>query len=98
MTDYCLRATAANDQIRAFVATSQGMVDKAAGIHKTSAVATAALGRLLTAASIMGLMSGNDDDAITISIRGDGSIRGVLCVADGLGRVKGYVHNPQGDA
>jgi len=95
MKDYCLRATAADGRIRAFVATSRIMVDEAAAIHKTTPVATAALGRTLTGAAIMGLMSGNDDDNITVSIRGDGPLGGVLAVTDGLGRVRGYVHHPQ---
>ncbi|MCL2621398.1 MAG: Hsp33 family molecular chaperone HslO [Defluviitaleaceae bacterium] len=94
MKDYVLRATAADKQIRAFVATSKYLVDKAATIHKTSAVATAALGRSLTAAAVMGLMLGNDDHSLTINIRGDGPLRGVLVVTDGLGNVRGYVNNP----
>ena len=97
MTDYCIRATAANGQIRAFAASSANLVNHAAHTHGTTPVATAALGRLLTAASIMGLMAGNDDDLITISIRGDGPLGGVLATADGLGRVKGYAHNPAVD-
>ena len=97
MKDYVLRATAANNQIRAFVATSKYLTDKAATIHKTSAVATAALGRSLTAAAVMGLMLGNDDHSLTINIRGDGPIKGVLVVTDGLGNVRGYVNNPAAD-
>ncbi|MCL2753496.1 MAG: Hsp33 family molecular chaperone HslO [Defluviitaleaceae bacterium] len=97
MKDYCLRATAANGQIRAFAASSRFLVDEAASIHKTTPVATAALGRLLTAASIMGLMSGNDEDSTTVSIKGDGVLGGVLAVTDGMGRVRGYAHHPQAD-
>jgi len=96
--DYCLRATAANGMIRAFVASSRHLVNEAANIHQTSAVATAALGRLLTAASIMGLTLGNDESAVTVSIKGNGSLGGALASADGLGRVRGYVHNPLADA
>jgi len=80
--------------IRAFVAQSTRLADKAARIHQTSAVATAALGRVLTAASIMGLTLGNEENSITLSIRGDGDLGGVLAVSDGLGHVRGYVHNP----
>jgi len=97
MTDYCLRATAANGQIRAFAASSKYLTDRAAAIHGTTPVASAALGRTLTAAAIMGLMAGNDKDLITISIKGDGPLGGVLATADGTGRVKGYVHNPKAD-
>jgi len=88
---------AANGQIRAFVANTKGLVNKAATLHQTSPVATAALGRALTVGSIMGLMSGNDKDSITINIKGDGPLGGVLVVSDGLGRVKGYANNPQAD-
>ena len=97
MRDYCLRATAGNGMIRAFVATSKQLVDEAARIHGTSAVAAAALGRTLTAAAIMGLTLGNDENSITLSIRGDGVLGGALAVSDGLGRVRGYVHHPHVD-
>ena len=56
MTDYIVRATAANNQIRAFAATTRDMVEKARSVHNTSPVATAALGRLLTAGAMMGTM------------------------------------------
>jgi len=98
MKDYCLRATAANGHIRVFVATTKDLVNKAAKIHNTTPVASAALGRLLTATSIMGLMMGNESHLITINIKGDGPIGGVLATSDGLGRVRGYVHYPDGDA
>jgi len=97
MKDYCLRATAANGQIRAFAASSKYLTGHAAAIHNTTPVASAALGRLLTATAIMGLMCGNDNDLVTINIKGSGPIGGVLATSDGLGRVKGYVHNPHGD-
>ncbi|MDR2182643.1 MAG: Hsp33 family molecular chaperone HslO [Clostridiales bacterium] len=97
MKDYCLRATAANGHIRAFAATTRHLADEAAKIHGTTPVASAALGRLLTATAIMGLMAGNDDDLITVVIKGDGPIGGALATSDGLGRVRGYVHNPKGD-
>lgn len=96
-TDYCVRATAANGQIRAFVADTRFLVNTAASIHKTSAVASAALGRTLTAAAIMGIMTGNDSDFITIHIKGDGPIGGVMAVSKGTGTVKGYVNNPEVD-
>jgi len=95
--DYCLRATSKCQNIRAFVAASRNLADTAAKIHQTTPVASAALGRLLTAAAIMGLMTGNDEDSLTISIKGDGVLGGVLAVSDGLGRVRGYVHYPQAD-
>ena len=97
MKDYCIRATAANGQIRAFVVTSQGLVETSRRIHNTSATASAALGRTLTGAAIMGLLAGNEEDLLTISIKGNGGIGGILATSDGLGRVKGYVHNPSAD-
>ena len=97
MTDYCIRATAANGHIRAFAASSRILADKARAIHNTTPVATAALGRTITAAAIMGLMSGNDEDLVTISIKGGGPLGGILATSDGLGRVRGYVHNPAAD-
>jgi len=98
MKDYCLRAVAANGMIRAFVATSRHLANEAAHIHQTSAVAAAALGRLLTATAIMGLTLGNDESLVTVSIKGDGELGGALATADGFGRVRGYVHNPLADA
>jgi len=97
MKDYCLRATAANGHIRAFAATSKHLVGEAAAIHSTTPVASAALGRTLTATAIMGLMSGNETDLVTINIKGEGPIGGVLATSDGLGRVKGYAFNSDGN-
>ncbi|MCL2573634.1 MAG: Hsp33 family molecular chaperone HslO [Defluviitaleaceae bacterium] len=97
MKDYCIRATAANGHIRAFVATTKYLVNEAATIHGTTPVASAALGRLLAATAIMGLMSGNETDLITVSIKGNGPLGGVLATSDGMGRVRGYAHNPKGD-
>jgi len=95
--DYCIRATAANGAIRIFVATSRHMVERARQIHLTTPVASAALGRLLTGTSIMGLMLGNDDHSLTANIRGDGPIGSLLAVADGRGYVRGYAANPDID-
>lgn len=63
-------------------------------IHKTSAVTSAALGRLLTAASIMGIMLKNSKDSVTLRVNGGGPAGTVLAVADGMGCVKGYVEHP----
>ena len=73
---------------------STSMVRTMEQIHKTSAVTSAALGRLLTAASIMGIMLKNSKDSITLRVNGGGPAGTVLAVADGLGCVKGYVENP----
>ena len=94
MKDYVIRATAGDGQIRAFVATTKGMVEKARELHQTTKVATAALGRTLTATSMMGLMMKNDGDKLTVIIKGNGPIGNVLATANSKGIVKGYVDNP----
>ena len=93
-TIFCARP-AYDGRIRAFFATTRGTVNEAASIHRTTPVMSAALGRLLTAGAIMGLNLKNDDDRITLQIKGDGPGGGVLVTADRQGHVKGYPHNPQ---
>ena len=97
MGDYILRATAANDSIRAFAATTKDTVQKAKELHDTTPVASAALGRLLTAGAMMGVMLKNEDDLVTLQIKGDGPLEGELVTADCKGQVKGYVFNPHVD-
>ncbi len=94
MNDYIVRATAANNQIRAFAATTRGMVEAARQHHNTSPIATAALGRLLTGGAMMGSMMKNEEDMLTIQIKCDGPIKGLTVTADVNGNVKGYVENP----
>jgi len=94
MTDYIIRATAADNQIRAFAATTRNLVEYARTVHNTSPVATAALGRLLTAGAMMGVMMKGDKDLLTLQIRGNGPVGGIIVTADSKGTVKGYVHNP----
>ncbi|GAA0705895.1 Hsp33 family molecular chaperone HslO [Paraclostridium ghonii] len=94
MKDYVIRATAGDGQVRAFVATTKNMVEKARDLHETTKVATAALGRTLTATSMMGLMMKNDGDKITVIIKGGGPIGSILATANSKGIVKGYVDNP----
>lgn len=95
MTDYIVRATAANNQIRAFAATTREMVETAREHHGTSPVATAALGRLLTAGAMMGSMMKNDTDMLTLQVRGDGPLGGITVTADSQGNAKGYVLNSE---
>ena len=92
--DYIVRATAADHQLRAFAVTSKDIVEKAREIHNTSPVATAAIGRLLTAASIMGSMMKGEKDVLTLQIRCNGPIGGLTVTADSHGNVKGFVENP----
>ena len=90
MTDYIVRATAANAQIRAFACTTRNLVEEARKAHNTSPVMSAALGRLLSAGAMMGSMLKGEKDLLTLQIKGDGPGRGVTVTADGKGNVKGY--------
>lgn len=92
--DYIVRATAADHQLRAFAVTSKDIVEKAREIHNTSPVATAATGRLLTAASMMGSMMKGEKDVLTLQIECGGPIGGITVTADSNADVKGYVNNP----
>ena len=94
MNDYIIRATAANDQIRAFAAVTTEMVETAREHHNTSPVATAALGRLLTAGAMMGSMMNGENDVLTLQIKAGGPLQGITVTADSQGNVKGYVGNP----
>ena len=69
MTDYIIRASAANNQIRAFAALTRDLVEHARTIHNTSPIATAALGRLLTAGAMMGIMMKGENDLLTLQIK-----------------------------
>ena len=97
MDDYILRATAADGLIRAFAATTKNTVQTARTLHNTTPVASAALGRLLTAGAMMGTMLKGEKDLVTLQIKGDGPIEGLLVTADSKGRVKGYPFNPNVD-
>ena len=97
MGDYIVRAMAANQQIRAFAITSKEMVEFARAAHQTSPVATAALGRLLSAGAMMGVMMKGERDILTLQMKGTGPLRGVTVTADSKGTVKGYVDNPNAD-
>ncbi len=95
MTDYIVRATAAEAQIRAFACTSREMVETARQAHNTSPVVTAALGRLLSAGAMMGSMLKGEKDLLTLQIKGDGPMQGLTVTADSLGNVKGYANVPE---
>ena len=95
MSDYIIRATAAEGQIRAFAATTRELTEYARQAHNTSPVATAALGRLLTAGAMMGVMMKGANDLLTIKIEGDGPIGGLTVTADSKGDVKGYAYHPE---
>ncbi len=94
MSDYIVRATAANAEIRAFAATTKEMVEYSRSIHETSPIVTAALGRLLTAGAMMGSMMKGDRDLLTIQIVGDGPVGELLVTANAKAEVKGYAKVP----
>lgn len=94
MKDYIIRGTAANDEVRFFAAYTKEVVETARKDHNTSPVATAALGRLLTAGAMMGSMCKNDSDVLTLQIQCNGPIGGLTVTADSKANVKGYVNNP----
>ncbi|MDO4942361.1 MAG: Hsp33 family molecular chaperone HslO [Lachnospiraceae bacterium] len=94
MEDYIIRGTAADNQVRFFAAYTREVVETARQAHNTSPVATAALGRLLTAGAMMGSMCKNDSDILTLKIQCQGPIGGLMVTADSCANVKGYVHNP----
>ena len=78
----------------AIVMDSTAIVARAEQIHKTSAVITAALGRALTAASMMGIMLKGKDHSITIKINGGGPAGTIMAVSDSMGNPRGYAVNP----
>ena len=92
--DYMIRAVAADAQIRAFAITSRDLTEKARRAHNTSPIATAALGRAMSAALMMADMLKGPRDLLTIQIDGDGPMQGLVVTADNQGHVKGYVKNP----
>ena len=94
MSDYIVRATAGNGSIRAFAATTRDLVQHAREVHHTSPVASAALGRLMTAAAMMGSMLKGDKDILTLQVRGEGPLQGIVVTSDSKAQVKGYVFNP----
>ena len=82
MNDYMVRGTAANAQLRVFAATTKETAERARLAHNTSPVMTAALGRLLTAGAMMGVMLKGEKDLLTLQIRGDGPGRGLTVTAE----------------
>lgn len=90
MKDYIVRATAANSQIRAFAITAKEMVEEARVDHNTSPVVTAALGRMLSGAAMMGVMMKGEKDLLTIQIQCGGPVQGLTVTADAKGHVKGF--------
>ncbi|MGI6072119.1 MAG: Hsp33 family molecular chaperone HslO [Lachnospiraceae bacterium] len=94
MSDYILRAVAANMKIRAFAIDGKKMVEKAKDLHGTSPVITVALGRLLMGGAMMGIMMKGEKDVLTLQVKGDGPSGKLLVTSDSQGNVKGYADNP----
>lgn len=92
--DYIVRATAASDAVRAFAITSREMVEEARVMHETSPIVTAALGRMLSAGAMMGVMLKSENDLLTLQIRGDGEMQGITVTANSQGFVKGFPNVP----
>ena len=95
MKDQLVRAMTKDGFVNAVAVTTTGIVERARQIHKTLPTATAALGRLLTAASMMGNMQKVDDGSITLQLKGGGPLGRLLAVSDAEGNVRGWVENPQ---
>lgn len=94
MADVLVRGQSTDGAIKIFVAVTTDLVNDAQKIHNTFPVATAALGRTLTAIAIMGQNLKNDTDSITVQFRGDGPLGNIVAVTDSKSRVRGYVVNP----
>lgn len=94
MSDYIVRATAADSSIRAFAITSKDLVDTARADHNTTPLMTAALGRLLSAGAMMGTMMKGEKDLLTLQIQCSGPAKGLTVTADSQGNVKGFAVNP----
>ena len=82
---------------RVYVTVTTDLVQEAVSIHDTTPVASAALGRVLTAAGLMGIMLKSDEDKLTVNFKGNGQARQILATAHGDGTVKGYIANPYMD-
>ncbi len=91
--DKLIRVTCANGSVRAFFAYTKNTVNKAHKIHQTTPVVTAGLGRLLTAGLIIGQTLKNDKDLVTLMIKGDGPMKGLIATSNNKGLVKGYPYN-----
>lgn len=94
MKDYIVRAAAADGAVRAFAITSRGLTEQARLYHRTSPVISAALGRLLAAGAMMGVMMKGEKDLLTLQIISSGPAKGLVVTADSAGNVKGYPQVP----
>lgn len=94
MSDYIVREMTMDGFVKMAAIRSTDLVRRAASIHGTTPTATAALGRALSAASLMGNMQKVEDGSVTLQFKGGGPLGTILCVSDSVGNVRGYVQNP----
>ena len=94
MNDYLVRGMTMDGFVKVVAIRSTEMVRRGAQIHKTTPNATAAFGRALTAASMMGNMQKVENGSMTMQIKGGGPIGSIVCVSDPIGNVRGYVYEP----
>ena len=94
MADEIIRVITSDGAVMASAITGTAMVERAHEIHKTLPVATAALGRALMAASMMGNQLKGEDNSITLQIKGGGPLGSITCVSDAQGNVRGYLQDP----
>ena len=94
MQDHIVRAITKDGFLKATAICSTGIAERARQIHHTTPTATAALGRVLTAASMMGNMQKVENGTLTLQIKGGGPLGTLLAVSDAEGNVRGYVQNP----
>ena len=94
MNDYLVRGMSMDGFVKVVAIRSTQIVREAARIHKTTPNATAAFGRALTAASMMGNMQKTENGSMTMQIKGGGPIGTIVCVSDSVGNVRGYVYEP----
>ena len=94
MSDYLVRGMSMDGFVKAVAIRSTELTRRGAEIHKTTPNATAAFGRALTAASMMGNMQKVENGSMTLQIKGDGPIGTIVCVSDPTGNVRGYVYEP----
>lgn len=95
--DKLVRAITKDGSVKAVAAVTKDLTEQVRNIHKALPVATAALGRTLAAASMMGNALKEENASLTLQIKGGGPLGTVLAVSDHLGNVRGYVQNPQVD-
>ena len=95
--DQLIRVIAKDAPVKAMAISARDMVERARAIHDCWPVATAALGRLLMAASMMGAAMKEENGAVTLRVRGDGPLGSLTAVSDSRGNVRGYVQNPAVD-